>query len=1616
MKSPSDGDFGGVGTEQPPVWTYDDLATIRARNLTLFQQGVQAAAPYIAQGDTAGAVQAMNAAIPAPPGAFEALNKSVASGLAAQWAQPSQQDQAPTNLVVGNAQSPDSMPTPAPAPPAAFEALNKNVASGLAAKWSQSAAPVPDQSTAPANLVVGNAAPPQPVTPYQLPTGNDLTVGSNLQQSPPQPTGEGIGPITPEQFAADAAAAKNATSDGFLSDLKAGVAKALSGAATAAGDVHSAYTAANNAVTANPDDPNDPRNGDVLQSTQAALGQVATAGQAVFAPLSGETSAARHPILDAQGNPTGQFYRDKPGFADMASSLLGLITNPVQQLSEGPQAFNERLANPAQTAVTRGILQAGSNPLTYAFGPEAGATNAALTVGGNVLNEHASQIPGYRDLSPEQQQALQMIVPIVGGVLGKQVLDSAGAQKILDTLGVSAAKAADALTTGALSGERGSIELGPQGEDLPTAGAPSAKAALLRARVTALGGQLATPSGPELLNIPGDELAGFVRPAEGLSIGQRLSNQLHSFANKPEHFNPVVTPIMEDMRQNAATLKSQAIAMAEEAKQTYGMFAHDSNGRVILQDGTKAFLPDLAQTFSTDPESLADKLTPIQANALARDMSNHAAFRNTAGAAGIDIGEVDGYLPRGTPEQPGEVKRLAPPSNGSAGGRVGSEKSRVYDTMEEGVANGEKYPSYPEAVANTTSDLANRIAAAHASELLKPLGTTAGDRLDPVLREQVTGLRNNLASLNARLGTAEDRAGIAAGKGAELNAPLAKLSDIAPAGEAKAQLAASVKTLNMARQAALRAARDAGGSAVIDAQTQAAFNATLTKVSDDLASRSIMPADQIQRLLLKNLEGTPVASASKQAANAYLLHGAAEIAARNATGDLFDATKAALSDARDLAPADVYTTIRQMQRRADVLSARGTKWSGLADSIRQELSAAQAKYDQILPTWQDAKVAAAATPRGYSGINLAPLSGHAFPNDVANAANAALETPENLAGKIITKAGNALNTTRTLLDFATPMRLMAADVMHPQAAVDSLGTAIKSVFGHPGALGEVIANQNAAALADSTHTSVPTMVRDYGLKLSASQPEGGLLTSFPRNLPVLKQGSRFINTYLDGFRIRALDDSIGVYKQAGLIDTPASRKALGNVINIATGAGRPLFGANGYGLVNFPKWLGSQLEFITKAAADGSLQGAYARESLIKLLGGATALTYAVNMAQGKPTKWTDGVPTMWVGDTAINPFGTWGTLIRATGKISPVALDREHNLQRPDFAYIVKSKGAPPLQIAADLITGYSFNGITPSVTNPNYLLRQMAPYTVSNVGEESLPTWALNSIGARARNMTATENLDVFAKEQGYSTFFGAPPSVQAAIKGAHPDAWATWVAQASPNTRQYDTAKAQFLTDQGARDSDLLSGKLTVPQWYNTLISQQQQLIGQAAAIYGSGNHAAPKNASDRYYAEINADTVHGVPDWAKVDAWRAAQPQADQDYIAANTALNQTPLTALRRSLQKQYDALPEYAGLTPEQSNAVNKLYTVVQSSATTKSQLGYLQSLSHLPDYAQLDPNVVKLVRRKLANQLVTLPQRGQWVKAHPESVLLYGKGSPSPAAIAAINKALAAAAGTTTK
>lgn len=176
--------------------------------------------------------------------------------------------------------------------------------------------------------------------------------------------------------------------------------------------------------------------------------------------VGGLTEAERRELLDEQGRPTGQFYREQPGFNRQRLGLIGqslaeFARDPAGQFREGQEAFREFERNPGLNVVQRALLSAGTDPLGF-VGPglarqgvrAVGLTGIPARVGRELLDaggpgvvvggqlgaeaerEYGEDIAGWNRLPPEVRGLVAALGGGVGGGLATARLRRRGLEGI----------------------------------------------------------------------------------------------------------------------------------------------------------------------------------------------------------------------------------------------------------------------------------------------------------------------------------------------------------------------------------------------------------------------------------------------------------------------------------------------------------------------------------------------------------------------------------------------------------------------------------------------------------------------------------------------------------------------------------------------------------------------------------------------------------------------------------------------------------------------------------------------------------------------------------------------------------------------------------------------------------------------------------------------------------------------------------------------------------------------------------------------------------------------------------------------------------------------------------
>ncbi|MDE2106365.1 MAG: hypothetical protein KGL39_54620, partial [Patescibacteria group bacterium] len=430
---------------------------------------------------------------------------------------------------------------------------------------------------------------------------------------------------------------------------------------------------------------------------------------------------------------------------------------------------------------------------------------------------------------------------------------------------------------------------------------------------------------------------------------------------------------------------------------------------------------------------------------------------------------------------------------------------------------------------------------------------------------------------------------------------------------------------------------------------------------------------------------------------------------------------------------------------------------------------------------------------------------------------------------------------------------------------------------------------NAKAARDGT-TDVRGMATaglDFPKDTEADIQSSGVKAVMSR-IPVVSRFQTFFPNFVTTLRANMFSNLEDNLRSAGIDTTRQDvRESIAKTINLATGStGTNVPGASS--LIAFPKWTVSQLEFLGKAVADGGMEGAYAREAVLKTVGLWTAAAVATNHAQGKPTDWSNGLPTMQIGNQEFSLPGKYGQFAKGI----------MYAVSGKDPSYLLRSNASPALAMGWDLVTGKDFGGNKANIPNPvtifkalnsgdigaawnngQYAIRQASPFNVSSIGQQPIGQVALGDLGLKNRLQTPYDVRDSQAIKQfgvPYSqlspsqirTFKGTPGNTvpvstnPAAIKAQGDMAW----------------AKQQNLNDLTQLDQNYQPGQAWRDQYHIVQAAAQARFdtLNQTDPYNGPQNTTPEAQALNDWDATIKQNTVAQKVNWNAVDAWMAQNP--------------------------------------------------------------------------------------------------------------------------------------------
>jgi hypothetical protein len=483
--------------------------------------------------------------------------------------------------------------------------------------------------------------------------------------------------------------------------------------------------------------------------------------------------------------------------------------------------------------------------------------------------------------------------------------------------------------------------------------------------------------------------------------------------------------------------------------------------------------------------------------------------------------------------------------------------------------------------------------------------------------------------------------------------------------------------------------------------------------------------------------------------------------------------------------------LNRLTKFAGRQGARSARAQQLIEETENAIKQFSKELEDVAVDWQKMVARSRQVPQGYDRIRLAGLEQHSFPQELADAANKVLLNEGMIVGKgsfpirVVNATQNLFRSLNANGDnsalFIQGLLGMYGD---PRAYARALEVNLKAWgIGGDKVLGRHLEQFDRMARSNARLTS--QQWTRLGIHMAGGTNVGEFqLTAKLAALPVLKQANRAFGFFGDALRLQWADDMLrdelakpGQSIQS-LLDS-GDIKRIVKAANSMTGQGSKRFGGDFGEMLTFaPKFLQSRLETVARGAMGlrpgATLDQKVARQSLLKMIGFGTALTFGANHVLGNETDtrlFVDGKPNpnfmriRWQErDWSI--FGTWDSLLKllaltATGR--PVDAIR----QMPSAL----------TRFTGDFITGSNVIGERTRDTAEQVfftVFKAMLPFASSETPEiaehiregkigPAATTIVGEAVGAKSSSFGFTDTRDIVAQEKGARSFDSADANVQ-------------------------------------------------------------------------------------------------------------------------------------------------------------------------------------------------------------------------------------------------------------
>ena len=343
---------------------------------------------------------------------------------------------------------------------------------------------------------------------------------------------------------------------------------------------------------------------------------------------------------------------------------------------------------------------------------------------------------------------------------------------------------------------------------------------------------------------------------------------------------------------------------------------------------------------------------------------------------------------------------------------------------------------------------------------------------------------------------------------------------------------------------------------------------------------------------------------------------------------------------------ELIASAKRQGRRADIRAESAQAAGERLSDTASELKNFQRELDGLGGRWKSAQDKARQTPRGMGQVGLVELQGTSFPDVLANAANKVLASeagPTGLAERSVKGLNSLVRGMRSTGEMSYLGIQGAAGMAKDQPAYAKALSVATRAWGIEGdrMLGAYLKEFNERALKEGlpdsiswtrNGTHIGGAETEYTLGAGLAGKAGELL----KNAPLIRQANRGFGYFGDTLRTEwAQNELRTVMRRTGKpwqqLESEGEMQSIAEAVNRATGWTNDRAAGDLGELVLFaPRFFQSRLETLGKAGQGmrpgAPIDQAIARDSLIKLIGGATLLTYAINEYRGEKTDfrpWT---------------------------------------------------------------------------------------------------------------------------------------------------------------------------------------------------------------------------------------------------------------------------------------------------------------------------------------------------------------------------------------------------------